>query len=237
MTDVVLKDGWDGEWFLRAYDFSARRSAPRRPRRPRSSSSPRASARWRGLASRRPGGEGARFGEGAARHQVRHRAEQPALTSSTTWSWARLSYPPGYKENAGIFCHNNPWVIIRRDRHRPAATARSSTGRRSRPPTSRSRARSRRSPTSTPRCIAGKDAVRHGEAKNWWLTGTAAWTFVAIAHYLLGVRADFDGLRVHPCMGGEVARFTVDAQVPRRRVPHPRSRTAARTVVGSQAHR
>ena len=70
--------------------------------------------------------------------------------------------------------------------------------------------------------IAGKDAVRHGEAKNSWLTGTAAWNFVAISHYLLGVRPDYDGLRVHPCMGGEVGKFTVDAQVPRRRVPHPR---------------
>ena len=57
--------------------------------------------------------------------------------------------------------------------------------------------------------IAGKDAVRHGEAKNSWLTGTAAWNFVAISQYLLGVRPDFDGLRVHPCMGGEVGKFTV----------------------------
>ena len=57
--------------------------------------------------------------------------------------------------------------------------------------------------------IAGKDAVRHGEAKNSWLTGTAAWNFVAISQYLLGVRPDYDGLRVHPCMGGEVGKFTV----------------------------
>ncbi len=53
------------------------------------------------------------------------------------------------------------------------------------------------------------DAARHGEAKNSWLTGTAAWNFVAISQYLLGVRPDFDGLRVHPCMGSEVGKFTV----------------------------
>ena len=57
--------------------------------------------------------------------------------------------------------------------------------------------------------IAGKDAVRAGEAKNSWLTGTAAWNFVAISQYLLGVRPDYEGLRVHPCLGGEVAKFTV----------------------------
>ena len=57
--------------------------------------------------------------------------------------------------------------------------------------------------------IAGKDAVRHGEAKNSWLTGTAAWNFVAISQYLLGVRPDYEGLRVQPCIGSEVAKFTV----------------------------
>jgi cellobiose phosphorylase len=57
--------------------------------------------------------------------------------------------------------------------------------------------------------IAGKDAVRHGEAKNSWLTGTAAWNFVAISQYLLGVRPDYEGLRIRPCLGGEVGKFTV----------------------------
>jgi cellobiose phosphorylase len=57
--------------------------------------------------------------------------------------------------------------------------------------------------------IAGKDAVRHGEAKNSWLTGTAAWNFVAISQYLLGVRTEFDGLWVRPCMGTEIPEFTV----------------------------
>ena len=57
--------------------------------------------------------------------------------------------------------------------------------------------------------IAGKDAVRHGEAKNSWLTGTAAWNFVAIAHYMLGVRAEYDGLLIDPCIGKEIADFTI----------------------------
>ena len=48
--------------------------------------------------------------------------------------------------------------------------------------------------------IAGKAAGRHGEAKNSWLTGTAAWNFVAVSQWLLGVRPDFDGLRIQPCL-------------------------------------
>ena len=119
------------------------------------------------------------------------------------------SYPPGYKENAGIFCHNNPWVIIaetvigRGDRAfeywkkiAPAYLEEQSEVH-------------RLEPYVYAQMIAGKDAVRHGEAKNSWLTGTAAWNFVAISQYLLGVRPDFEGLRVHPCMGGEVGKFTV----------------------------
>jgi cellobiose phosphorylase len=57
--------------------------------------------------------------------------------------------------------------------------------------------------------IAGKDAVRHGEAKNSWLTGTAAWNFVAISQYILGVRPDYEGLRVQPCIGKDVPSFTI----------------------------
>jgi cellobiose phosphorylase len=57
--------------------------------------------------------------------------------------------------------------------------------------------------------IAGKDAVRHGEAKNSWLTGTAAWTFVAISQHILGVKPELEGLRVAPCLGAEVPSFTI----------------------------
>src|SRR6478609_8283035 len=119
------------------------------------------------------------------------------------------SYPQGYKENAGIFCHNNPWVIIaetvigRGDRAfeywkkiAPAYLEEQSEVH-------------RLEPYVYAQMIAGKDAVRHGEAKNSWLTGTAAWNFVAVSQYLLGVRPDWDGLRVRPCIGKEVPAFTV----------------------------
>ena len=61
--------------------------------------------------------------------------------------------------------------------------------------------------------IAGKEASRHGEAKNSWLTGTASWNFVTVSQYLLGVRADYDGLVVDPCIGEEVGEFTVRRQI------------------------
>ena len=57
--------------------------------------------------------------------------------------------------------------------------------------------------------IAGRDGVHHGEAKNSWLTGTAAWNYVAIAHYMLGVRPELDGLRVQPCIDKMISEFTI----------------------------
>jgi cellobiose phosphorylase len=119
------------------------------------------------------------------------------------------SYPPGYKENAGIFCHNNPWVTI--------AETRLGRGNRAfetytkicpayREDDSDLR---RMEPYVYAQMVAGKDAVRHGEAKNSWLTGTAAWTFVSISQYILGVRPVFDGLLIEPCIPSNMKSYTV----------------------------
>lgn len=48
--------------------------------------------------------------------------------------------------------------------------------------------------------VAGKDAFRPGEAKNSWLTGTASWNFYAVTQYMLGIRPDYDGLLIDPCI-------------------------------------
>jgi cellobiose phosphorylase len=56
--------------------------------------------------------------------------------------------------------------------------------------------------------IAGKDAPTHGEAKNSWLTGTAAWTYYTATQWILGIRAEFDGLRVDPVIPAKWNGFT-----------------------------
>ena len=66
--------------------------------------------------------------------------------------------------------------------------------------------------------IAGKDAPTHGEAKNSWLTGTAAWNFVAISQWILGIRPEHDGLRIDPVLPADWGDFTVTPPVPRRHV-------------------
>lgn len=119
------------------------------------------------------------------------------------------SYPPGYKENAGIFCHNNPWVSIAE-----TCIGRGNRAfliyRRTAPAYIEDISHIHRTePYVYSQMIAGKDAPRHGEAKNSWLTGTAAWAFVNVSQYILGIRPEFDGLRIDPCIPAELEEFTV----------------------------
>jgi len=108
------------------------------------------------------------------------------------------SYPPGYKENAGIFCHTNPWIMI--------AEARLGHGDQAHDYYLRINPSQREAIGDVHRCepyayaqmIAGRDAPTYGEAKNSWLTGTAAWNYVAITQWILGIRPAYDGLEIAP---------------------------------------
>jgi cellobiose phosphorylase len=120
------------------------------------------------------------------------------------------SYPPGYKENGGIFCHNNPWVIIgetaagRADRAWDYYTRIAPAWREEISHIHRTE------PYVYAQMIAGKEAGRHGEAKNSWLTGTAAWNFVAVSQHILGIRPHWEGLEVDPCVPASWQEFTVE---------------------------
>ncbi len=118
------------------------------------------------------------------------------------------SYPPGYKENGSIFCHNNPWVMI--------AEAQVGNADRALDYYLRINPSAREGLTELHRCepyvyaqtIAGRDAPTHGEAKNSWLTGTAAWNYVAITQWILGIRPDWDSLQISPVIPADWQGFT-----------------------------
>jgi cellobiose phosphorylase len=211
MEATVLEHGWDGEWFLRAYDFFGRKVGSRECDDGQILIEPQGYCAMAGIG----------LASGHARKaldSVRDRLEtdhgivlnQPAYREYHLELGEISSYPPGYKENAGIFCHNNPWVMI----------AETVVGRGDRAfalwkkiaPSYREDISDvhRLEPYVYAQMIAGRDAVRHGEAKNSWLTGTAAWNFVAISQHILGVRPELAGLRVSPCIGREVPSFTVE---------------------------
>jgi cellobiose phosphorylase len=118
------------------------------------------------------------------------------------------SYPPGYKENASVFCHTNPWVMI--------AEAATGNGDGAFGYYKLINPAAREEISDVHRCepyvyaqmIAGADAPTHGEAKNSWLTGTAAWNYVAITQWILGIRPELNGLRVAPVIPGTWPGFT-----------------------------
>jgi len=214
MKQAVLDHGWDGEWFRRAYDFYGN---------PVGSDQNDEGKIWiepQGYCIM--GGIGLDDGKAIqALDSVRERLNtphgivllNPAFTEYKIELGEVSTYPEGYKENAGIFCHNNPWIII----------AETMVGRNENAweyykqiaPAYREEMSEvhQLEPYVYAQMIAGKDASRHGQAKNSWLTGTASWNFVTVSQYLLGVRADYDGLVVDPCIGAEIGQFTVKRQI------------------------
>jgi cellobiose phosphorylase len=107
-------------------------------------------------------------------------------------------FPKGLKENAAIFCHTNPWAMV----------AETMLGRGDQafryykailPPAADPAVRWTE-PYVYAQMIAGKEHRDFGQAKNSWLTGTASWNFAAVSQYILGVRPDFEGLRIDPCI-------------------------------------
>ena len=126
--------------------------------------------------------------------------QQPAYSRYYLHLGEISSYPPGYKENAGIFCHNNPWVII--------GEAMAGNGDAAHDYYTRINPSAREPISDVHRCepyvyaqmIAGRDAPTHGEAKNSWLTGTAAWNYYAITQWILGIRPAYDGLQIAPAI-------------------------------------
>ena len=210
MYDAILKDGWDGDWFVRAYDAYSHKVGSKECREGQIYIEPQGFCVLAGVGVKEGLAE-------KALNSVKERLDtkygvmilQPAYTEYHLELGEVSSYPPGYKENAGIFCHNNPWVSIaetvigRGDRafeiYRktcPAYIEDISEIHRT-------------EPYVYSQMVAGKDAKFHGEAKNSWLTGTAAWTFVNISQYILGVAPTHQGLSVDPCIPKGFGDFSV----------------------------
>jgi len=215
MAVVTAEHGWDGEWFLRAYDHfgnpvgSARDTEGQifiepqgmcvmagiglnsRPlERTDRADSPPPTLATRALASVKE--------RLATPHGVM--LLTPAFTSYRVELGEISSYPPGYKENASVFCHTNPWIMI--------AAAMTGDGDAAFDYYKRINPSAREAISPTHRCepyvyaqmIAGREAATPGEAKNSWLTGTAAWNYVAITQWICGIRPELDGLRVDPVL-------------------------------------
>lgn len=209
MEAAVLHAGWDGEWFLRAYDHYQNKIGSHDCDEGKIFIEPQGFCVMAEI--------GLNDGKClAAMESVEKHLDtkygivllQPPYLKYHVELGEISSYPPGYKENAGIFCHNNPWISI----------AETVVGRGNRAWQVYTRTCPayiediseihRTEPYVYSQMIAGKDAANFGEAKNSWLTGTAAWTFLDVSQYILGIRPDYDGLTVDPCIPSTLKGFT-----------------------------
>ena len=209
MEAAVLDAGWDGEWFLRAYDHYKNKVGSKECEEGKIFIEPQGFCVIAEIGLK----EGNCL---KAMQSVEKYLDtkygivllQPVYHRYHVELGEISSYPPGYKENAGIFCHNNPWISI----------AETVVGRGNRAWQVYTRTCPayieeiseihRTEPYVYSQMIAGKDAPNFGEAKNSWLTGTAAWTFLDISQYILGIRPDYDGLVIDPCIPSHMDGFT-----------------------------
>ena len=211
MYEAVLSAGWDGEWFLRAYDAHSNPVGSRLCDEGQIYIEPQGMCVMAGIGVQ----------EGLAERalaSVKERLDtkygivlqQPAYTRYHVELGEISSYPPGYKENAGIFCHNNPWISCAETvlghgerafevytRTCPAYVEEISDTRRT-------------EPYVYCQMVAGRDAPTFGEGKNSWLTGTAAWTFMNVSQYILGIRPTLDGLAIDPCLPSSIKGFACE---------------------------
>ena len=211
MVEAVKRDGWDGEWYLRAYDFFGNKIGSDENEEGKIFIE---SQGWCTMA-----GIGLEEGMVAkALDSVKERLDcehgivlnNPAYTTYHVEMGEISSYPEGYKENAGIFCHNNPWVIIGEtvagrgddawEHYKKILPSYVEEDRQT---------LHRVEPYVNCQMVAGKDAARPGEGKNSWLTGTAAWMWYTVSEHILGIKPDYDGIRIDPCLPATAKEYTV----------------------------
>ena len=210
MEKTVLTAGWDGEWFIRAYDAFENKVGSKECAEGQIYIEPQGFCVMAGI--------GKETGEAAkALKSVEEKLEtkygvmilQPAYSKYYVNLGEVSSYPPGYKENAGIFCHNNPWISIAETELGHGNRAFSIYKKITPAYLEDISEVHRTEPYVYSQMVAGRDAVHFGEGKNSWLTGTASWTFVDASQYILGVYPDFGGLRLRPCIPSDWKELTI----------------------------
>jgi cellobiose phosphorylase len=208
MEQAVHSAGWDGEWFRRAYDSFGNPVGSQECQEGQIFIEPQGICVMAGLG----------LADGRARQALDAVAErlatphgillhQPAYTRYYLHLGEITSYPPGYKENAGIFCHTNPWIMIAETRLGRGAQAHDYYLRTNPSVREELSELHRCEPYVYAQMIAGRDAPGFGEAKNSWLTGAAAWNYVAITQWILGIRPTYHGLCIEPVIPPEWQGF------------------------------
>ena len=209
MVEAVKKHGWDGEWYLRAYDFYGKKIGSNENEEGKIFIESQGFCTMAGIGME--DGLVDKALDSCKRYlDCEHGMvlNHPAFTRYYVEMGEISTYPAGYKENAGIFCHNNPWVIIGETVARRGNDAWEHYTKIC-PAWITDQQLHKVEPYVYCQMVAGKDAARPGEGKNSWLTGTAAWNWYTITQFILGIRPTFDGIEIDPCIPSTLKEFTV----------------------------
>ena len=209
MTKAVLTAGWDGEWFVRAYDAFGKKVGSDECEEGKIYIEPQGYCVMAGIGVKE--GYAQKALDSTRKYLLCDHGiaiHTPPYTKYHLELGEISSYPPGYKENGGIFCHNNPWIVIAETvlGHGDRAY---DVYRRTCPGYITDQELHLTEPYVYSQMVAGPFAPKYGQAKNSWLTGTAAWTFYAISQSVLGIKPDYDGLMIDPCLPAEFRDITV----------------------------
>ncbi|MDY5332132.1 MAG: glycosyl transferase [Porcincola intestinalis] len=210
MEQTVLNAGWDGEWFLRAYDANGQKVGSHECEEGEIFIEPQGFCVLAGIGVKE--GKAEKALSSVEKH-LDTKYGIRILAPSYSHYYLNLgeisSYPPGYKENGGIFCHNNPWVSIA-ETVLGHGTRAFDIYKKTCPAYIEDISEIHcTEPYVYSQMVAGSDAKYFGQGKNSWLTGTAAWTFVNISQHILGICPDYDGLRIDPCIPKDFGSYTV----------------------------
>ncbi len=211
MTQAIIHHGWDGQWFLRAYDANGNKVGSNE------CEEAKIFIESQGFCSM----AGVGLEQGLVRQSLDSVKEYldcdygvvlnyPAFSKYHIEYGEISTYPQGYKENGGIFCHNNPWIMIGETVQGNGNRAFEYYQKIAPAYLDDIQTLHKTEPYVYSQMIAGKEAATPGQAKNSWLTGTAAWNFYAISQFILGIRPDFNGLIVDPCIPASMKTFSVE---------------------------
>ena len=209
MVHAVEKNGWDGEWFLRAYDANGDKVGSDACDEGKIFIEPQGMCVMAGIG--KENGMAQKALDATHRHLL---FDYGVMLNWPTYKTYQLnlgeisSYPPGYKENGSVFCHNNPWIVIAETElgHGDRAF---DIFRRTAPAYIEDQKLHRTEPYVYSQTVNGRDSYTPGEARNSWLTGTAAWTFFAASQAILGIKPQYEGLMIDPCLPAHLKTVTV----------------------------
>ena len=210
MEKATLESAWDGRWFLRAYDANGDKVGGHECEEGKIYIESQGFCAIAGIG--RETGE-MRTSLDSVRQLLLGEYGVDLLWPCYTKYHVELgeisSYPPGFKENGAVFCHNNPWVICGE-----SVLGRGNEAwdvyRRICPAYLEDKSEVHETePYVYSQMVTGRASGRPGHAKNSWLTGTASWTFLSVSQYILGIYPDYDGLLVKPCIPDELSEYTV----------------------------